>query len=211
MKIITYNIHKGMDEFNKNTLEELISFLKKSKADIICLQEVLESIHYKIINDLNIEGHFLSTVKLKNDNYGIAVYFNEHINYTQEFYLPSKKEQRGFVHIEFFFNNKLANIINTHLGLNEEERKKQLDEISIYADKLRGKTIICGDFNELNVKINNYYDLAILFDCENVETFKPSKSRIDYIFMSKNLNATKYKVEFINLSDHYPVIGEFII
>lgn len=211
MKIITYNIHKGMDEFNKNTLQELINFLKKSNADIICLQEVLQSMHYEIMNDLNINGHFLSTVKLKDDNYGISIYFNKCINYVQEFYLTSKKEQRGFIHIEFFLNSKLVNVINTHLGLNEEERKKQLYEIYSYADKLRGKTIICGDFNELNVKINNYYDLAILFDCENVETFKPIKSRIDYIFMSKNINPTKYKVKFMNFSDHYPVIGEFII
>lgn len=211
MKIITYNIHKGMDEFNKNTLDDLISFLKKSDANIICLQEVLKSIHYKIINDLGIEGYFLSTVELKNDNYGIAMYFNERINYVQGFYLTSKKEQRGFIHTELFLNNKLVNIINTHLGLNEDERKKQLEEICSYANQLRGKKLICGDFNQLNVSIEEYYDLAKIFDCENIETFKPSKSRIDYIFMSKNLKPINYKVKFINLSDHYPVIGEFII
>ncbi|MEN2257904.1 endonuclease/exonuclease/phosphatase family protein [Paraclostridium benzoelyticum] len=115
------------------------------------------------------------------------------------------------MHTQFFINNKLVNIINTHLGLSEEERQIQIEEIYNYGKKLRGKIIICGDFNQINVKIKEYYDLAILFDCENIETFEPSKSRIDYIFMSKNLRPSKYKVEFINLSDHYPVIGEFII
>lgn len=211
MKIITYNIHKGMDLHNKDTLDELLSFLKNINADIICLQEVLESIHFRILNDLNIKGYFLKTVELKSDNYGIAIYFTKCVNYVDGFYLSSKKEQRGFIHTQFFINNKLVNIINTHLGLSEEERQIQIEEIYNYGKKLRGKIIICGDFNQINVKIKEYYDLAILFDCENIETFEPSKSRIDYIFMSKNLRPSKYKVEFINLSDHYPVIGEFII
>lgn len=211
MKIITYNIHKGMDAHNKDTLNGLLSFLKKINADVICLQEVLESIHYKILNDLNIKGYFFKTVELKGDNYGIAIYFIECVKYTDGFYLSSKKEQRGFIHTQFFINNKLVNIINTHLGLNKEERKIQIEEIYSYVNDLRGKIIICGDFNQTNIKIKDYYDLSILFGCENIETFQPSKSRIDYIFMSKNLRPSRYKVEFINLSDHYPVIGEFII
>ncbi|WP_290061016.1 hypothetical protein [Paraclostridium bifermentans] len=50
-----------------------------------------------------------------------------------------------------------------------------------------------------------------MFGCENIETFEPSKSIIDYIFMSQNLRPSRYKVEFIDLSDHYSVIEEFII
>ncbi|RDC48715.1 endonuclease, partial [Acinetobacter sp. RIT592] len=87
----------------------------------------------------------------------------------------------------------------------------QIEEICRYVNNLRGKNIICGDFNQTNIKIKDYYDLSILFGCENIETFEPSKSRIVYIFMSQNLRPSRYKVEFIDLSDHYPVIGEFII
>lgn len=186
----------------------MLSFLKKINADVICLQEVLESIHYKI---LNIKGYFLKTVELKGDNYGIAIYFIKCVKHTDGFYLSIKKEQREFIHTQFFINNKLVNIINTHLGLNEEERKTQIEKICRYVNNLRGKNIICGDFNQTNIKIQDYYDLSILFGCENIETFQPSKSIIDYIFMSQNLRPSRYKAELIDLSDHYPVIGEFII
>ncbi|MDO7205015.1 hypothetical protein Q5M85_13575 [Paraclostridium bifermentans] len=57
-------------------------------------------------------------------------------------------------------------------------------EIYSYVNKLRGKIIICGDFNQTNIKIKDYYDLSILFSCENIETFQPSKSRIDiYLYL----------------------------
>lgn len=211
MKIITYNIHKGMNIYNENTLIEMIPFLKKINAEIICLQEVLESIHFKILKQLNINGYFLKTVELNDDNYGIAIYYKKRINYVKSVYLKSQKEQRGFIHIQLVINNKIINIINTHLGLSEYIRKLQINEIYNYTKKLNQRVIICGDFNERDIVIKNYYDLAVLFRLENIETFQPSKSRIDYIFISKKLKPVEYNVELINLSDHYPVIGKVII
>ncbi|MDO7205014.1 hypothetical protein Q5M85_13570 [Paraclostridium bifermentans] len=102
MKIITYNIHKGMDAHNKDTLNGLLSFLKKINADVICLQEVLESIHYKILNDLNIKGYFFKTVELKGDNYGIAIYFIECVKHIDGFYLSSKKEHKDLFILNFY-------------------------------------------------------------------------------------------------------------
>jgi endonuclease/exonuclease/phosphatase family metal-dependent hydrolase len=211
MKILTYNIHKGMDKNNKNTLEQILSYLKNIDADIICLQEVLGSIHEEILSNLKLYGYFLSNVSLKDDEYGISVYCKKSIGLVQGTHLTSKKERRGFIHLQLFFNDKLINIINLHLGLDINERRQQVEEVLDYTNKLRGKIIICGDFNQINLHINNYYDMAKLFDCENVETFKKSKSRIDYIFISQNICPKKYKVHFINLSDHYPVAGEFNI
>ncbi|WGX75535.1 endonuclease/exonuclease/phosphatase family protein [Paraclostridium bifermentans] len=101
MKIITYNIHKGMDLQNKDTLDELLSFFKNINADIICIQEVLESIHFRILNDLNIQGYFLKTVELKGDNYGIAIYFTKCVNYVDGFYLSSKKSKEDLFMLNF--------------------------------------------------------------------------------------------------------------
>lgn len=211
MKILTYNIHRGMNENNENTLTQILSYLECIDADIICLQEVLGSIHKKILFHLKLNGYFLSNVNLKNDEYGISIYCKENISLVRGIHLTSKNERRGFIHLELFINNKLINLINLHLGLNVDERKQQLEEVINYLNKLRGKIIICGDFNQINLCIDNYYDLAKLFDKENVETFKISKSRIDYMFISQNIGVKKYKVDFKNLSDHYPVIGEFNI
>lgn len=211
MKLITYNIHKGIDENNNESLNDIIDYLKRTNADIICLQEVLNSIHIKLLNELDINGYFLSNVKLTNDLYGISIYFKNNMVSVDGVHLVSEKERRGFIHLQLYINDKLVNIINLHLGLSIYEREKQLDQVLNYIDTLRGKNIICGDFNQIGLKIDRFYDLAKIFDLENTETFSKSKSRIDYIFISQNINPAKYIVDFITTSDHFPAIGEFNI
>ncbi|MEG2787517.1 MAG: endonuclease/exonuclease/phosphatase family protein [Romboutsia sp.] len=211
MKIVTYNIHKGMDLNNEDKVDEILKYLQIIEADVICIQEILSDIHERIIYKLNIKGYFLSNVNLKEGKYGVSIYCNEKIFATKGYHLTSKKEQRGFIHLELYLSNKLINIINLHLGLDLGERKNQMEEIMDYVSHLRGKIIICGDFNQINLSINNFCDLARIFDSEDIETFPKSKSRIDYIYISNNIKPTKYSVDFINLSDHYPVIGEFKI
>lgn len=211
MKLITYNIHKGIDVNNNESLNDIIEYLKSTKVDIICLQEVLHSIHIKLLDKLDMNGYFLLNVKLTNDLYGISVYFKKDIGLAKGIHLVSEKERRGFIHLQLYINNKLVNIINLHLGLSDYEREKQLEQVLDYIDTLRGKIIICGDFNQINLKVNGFYDLAKIFNLEDTETFIKSKSRIDYIFISQNIKPTEYRVDFTNMSDHFPVIGKFDI
>lgn len=213
MKIMNYNIHKGKNIKNKSTLDDMIKYFNHSDIDILCLQEVLRSDHEKIMKNTNLKGYYQCNVNLKLDDYGISIYVKRNIDvsFVEENFLTSKKEQRGFINLKAYINNKLVNIINTHLGLDEVEREIQIEELIRYTENLRGKIFLCGDFNEKDVYIDLYYDSARVFGCEYVETFAPSKSRIDYIFVSNNINLNKYKVNFIDLSDHYPLYVEFNI
>lgn len=207
MKLFTYNIHRGKNIKNQDTLDYMIDYFNKSDSDIICLQEVLMSQHNKILKNTNYKGCYESNVNLKDDKYGIGIYYkkNMYLNYVEGKSLTSKKEQRGLLNTQFYIDNKILNIINTHLGLDIKERETQIKEILQYCNNLRGKIFICGDFNEKDIYLQNYYDTASIFNSQNIETFPPSKSRIDYIFMSNNLRIFDYYIDFINLSDHYPV------
>lgn len=207
MKLATYNIHRGKDINNKCTLDEMINYFNESDADILCLQEVLKSNHDRILQNTRLNGCYQSNVELKNDEYGIGIYYKNKISahYIEGNLLTSKKEQRGFLNAQLYLNNKLVNIINTHLGLDEQERKIQIEEILEYCKTIRGKIFICGDFNEKDIELQGFYDTATILNCEYIETFAPSKSRIDYVFMSNNLSIYDYYVDFINLSDHYPI------
>jgi len=40
LRILTYNIHKAIGNDGKYSLDRIIEILKKSQADILCLQEV---------------------------------------------------------------------------------------------------------------------------------------------------------------------------
>ena len=54
-------------------------------------------------------------------------------------FLTSEKEQRGFLYTNIFSDCGKINVINTHLGLDNSERKKQISEILDYTHRLVGR------------------------------------------------------------------------
>ncbi|MEF9991629.1 MAG: endonuclease/exonuclease/phosphatase family protein [Peptostreptococcaceae bacterium] len=210
MKIVTYNIHRGADKKNNPTLNEIGYYLKNLDCDVICLQEVLYNQFKKIKSILKIDGVFVANVKQPGILYGICIFSKYEIKDSAHLFLTSKKEQRGLLSIEINNNSESISIINTHLGLDKLERYNQLNEILDYCNRIGSKSIICGDFNEKNVNITNFIDMAVECDKYKIDTFESLKARIDYIFVDKNINMEKYDyhVDKTNLSDHYPVIVE---
>ena len=203
MKLISYNIHVGMDEFRRFTLFQLIKYLKEQDADIICLQEVLYYQFNLMKLLLKMDGIFGLHVNNKKVKFGICILSKRKIIESNHFLLTSKKEQRGMLSI----NSTDLLIINTHLGLDSDERKLQISEILDFAKGKCDNIIICGDFNEKNIYMNNFNDVAVDLNKDNLPTF--AKNRIDYCFISENLTAKSYTVDEVYMSDHFPVIVEF--
>ena len=203
MKLISYNIHVGMDEFRRFTLFQLIKYLKEQDADIICLQEVLYYQFNLMKLLLKMDGIFGLHVNNKKVKFGICILSKRKIIESNHFLLTSKKEQRGLLSI----NSTDLLIINTHLGLDSDERKLQISEILDFTKGKCDNIIICGDFNEKNIYMNNFNDVAVDLNKDNLPTF--AKNRIDYCFISENLTAKSYIVDEVYMSDHFPVIVEF--
>ena len=156
MRLICYNIHKGMDEFRRVTLLQLIKYLKSLDADVICLQEVLYYQFNMMKLILKMDGVFAIHVHNKKMKFGICILSKEKIIKSNHILLTSKKEQRGILSIDR--ENEV--IINTHLGLDSEERKTQISEILNFAKNKDKNIIICGDFNEENINLSSYKDVA---------------------------------------------------
>ena len=202
MKLISYNIHVGMDEFRRFTLFQLIKYLKEQDADIICLQEVLYYQFNLMKLLLKTDGIFGLHVNNKKVKFGICILSKRKIIESNHFLLTSKKEQRGMLSI----NSTDLLIINTHLGLDSDERKLQISEILDFAKGKCDNIIICGDFNEKNINLFSYNDIAKYLSKDMKPTF--NKHRIDYIFMSKNIKPKYYDVDEVFYSDHFPIIVE---
>ena len=213
MKIISYNIHTGTDKDKNRTLRQMAKYLKIQNCDIICLQEVLYSQYRMLKFYLQMDGSFAENVSDK--QYGICIFSKYKILARNHVFLTSKKEQRGFAHIKVKINDDgYLNIINTHLGLDKYERVKQIDEILDFINiNLNGNienligNIICGDFNEKNIYLNNFEDVSMKLNKDNIPTFL--NSRIDYCFEDTNLNITSYEVDKVYMSDHFPIIVDF--
>ena len=202
MKLVCYNIHRGTDEFKKVTLFQLIRYLKCLDYDVICIQEVLyfQFILMKMI--LKMDGVFGLHVNKKMMKFGICILSKNKISNSSHVLLTSKKEQRGLLSIDV--DNKV--IINTHLGLDFEERQIQISEILNFTKVQHKDTVICGDFNEKNISLDYYIDAAQYFHKDFEPTFKTS--RIDYVFVNKEINIKSYEVDKVFYSDHFPIIVE---
>ena len=191
-----------MDEFRRFTLFQLIHYLKSLDCDVICLQEVLYY-QFKLMKILlKMDGVFGLHVKNKKMKFGICILSKNKINQSSHVLLSSKKEQRGLLSIDM--DDKV--IINTHLGLDIEERQTQISEILNFAETKKKNTVICGDFNEKNISLDPYKDVAKYLCKDLYPTFKTS--RIDYIFVSQMINIKFYEVDKVFYSDHFPIIVE---
>ena len=202
MRLVCYNIHKGMDEFRRVTLLQLIKYLKSLDADVICLQEVLYYQFNMMKLILKMDGVFAIHVHNKKMKFGICILSKEKIIKSNHILLTSKKEQRGMLSIDR--ENEV--IINTHLGLDSEERKTQISEILNFAKNKDKNIIICGDFNEENINLSSYKDVAKYLFEDRKPTF--NKWRIDYIFCSKVTKVKSYQVDQVFYSDHFPIMIE---
>lgn len=197
-----------MNANNVFTLNKIIKYLKELDADIICLQEILYNQFAILKQSLKLDGVFAANVNKPTLMYGIATLSKNEILDKKHIFLKSKGEQRGFLHTNIFSKIYSVDVINTHLGLDKDERKEQLNQIVDYTNRLRKAKVICGDFNEKNIFINRFNDSAIYTNNQSIATFEKSNARIDYILVDKSLGIYKYKVDKINLSDHFPIITE---
>lgn len=209
ISLMSYNIHRGKDYQDKYTLEEIISFLEESDADIICLQEVLFSQHTLIREHGNYKSQFVTNIDIPIAATGLATYSKYPVIESNHIVLTSKTEQRGALHTVYKIDGKLLNVINVHLGLDKNERIKQVQEIKDYAKKLEGDVIIAGDFNQDPLEIEGFVDVGKYHGYSQSNTFMAKNVRIDYIFMTtdKVYSTTYNNLKDINLSDHYPIMA----
>ncbi len=219
IKVVSYNIHSGLNKDMFPTLFDIIDFLRMSDADIICLQEVNESakVGFQVSSlkeELNMYSHFGANVVNLGSNYGLVTYSKYPIKSEKHIYLKSDNEQRGLLHTVVDVDGKKLNIINVHLGVKQEERDIQLKEVMSYAKSLEPEEyIIVGDFNEGNLSLDgtNIKDSAEEMEKDNILTFASGLYRIDYILVSQKIEVLDYDVLIKNMSDHFPIIARLRI
>lgn len=217
IKVLSYNIHSGKNIWMTSTINNIISFLKNEKPDIIGIQEINENNIRgyqvtKLQRDLNYQVRFSSHVAIGNGGYGIAIFSSYPIIEYCHILLPSTKEQRGLLDVIVLINNCKVHTINTHLSLNSLERAQQFLKIKDYLNLLTDPFILVGDFNATIEEIDSLLiDTARRTKKEHLPTMMLYKKRIDYIFVSKDFNVLNYNVLPVKMSDHYPVVTDLIL
>lgn len=214
LKVLTLNLHNGLDENHLNTLAQTLQFLKDQNPDIIALQEV-EQKHLKLFQEAGY--HVISGMNLNLApvyQFGDVLLSRHRIIYHRHHYLPSNLEQRGTDEVALEIDDQKLLVLNTHLGLRRAERKQQFAEIMRVIHYLSGPIIVLGDFNVepkdhlFDEFAAEFQEVGSTFPLTNSYPTRNPAERLDQIWYNRFWQVNQAQTIFWNGSDHLPVLAE---
>jgi len=235
LKVITYNINTGKE------ISKLKSFIEKENPSIIFIQEKpktlkkeLNSLGFKYVVEKDIiaiyskfpieksseiilkkgknNGHALyADIKIKENNVRFINIYLEPFYLDKEMLIPESDTQ---------INKEKVEKLRMKFSDNFIIHQKQIDEIIPFIENSPYPVILGGDFNAVPNSYEYFSFNRMLSDAfvnagrGSATSFHDYKFpiRIDYMFSSPEIKATKYIVDReIKISDHFPVISCFEI
>mgnify|MGYP001443398213 CR=1 FL=1 len=226
LKVMSFNIHNGINWDQKYGLEQMADFIGEVTPDLAGLQEVSRFWSRKT-NYQDMVNYFEqrlgmypvfapSLCRERGALFGNLVLSKFPIINAWSEMLPSKLEPRNCLAAQVIAFGTRFNFLTTHLGLSGSDRLAQVRTITKLGLQLGGPLIICGDFNESPT------GPGVTLIKENWVKHDPTPPQgtmrlsvhqlgpeIDMIFTSHDLVSQNLKVYENKLSDHLPVFGEF--
>ena len=162
MRLVTYNIHKGIGGNDRRyNLERIIDVLAALEADFLCLQEVTIDLPRTSRHDQAdilterfrpMFATYQQNVKWKVGGYGNLVLsrwpLREHHRISLQF---GQKKPRGAQLVMVETPAGLLRLTNWHLGLSDRERTWQVQRLlshTLFHATAEHPTVLCGDFND---------------------------------------------------------------
>lgn len=217
IKVVTYNIQYGKGQDGQINLKRTIDTLKEIDADIISLQEIeryslrssFEDQVNTIAKELSMNGVFYPSIAYPGMYYGNAILSRFPIN--ESFHLPllSQHEDRSMVLVDIQLSDEqTVYVLNTHLGLDQEERARDIDTIYELLYTLDAAFILTGDLNSTPDQ-NEYAVWTDILNKSNkgrsIQSYYNREWQIDYIFHSYHFKVLNSSVVESKASDHFPV------
>lgn len=151
-RVATYNIHYGYDTFWHLSLEDQAQTIEASGADVVMLQEVDTGRPTSYMIDdamwlarrLGMKEVYLPTLEHLT---GIALLSRYPILDADTLLLPSHLEQTGIIWAELDVSGEPVNAFAIWMGLEPEERARQLDAALPFINAHPGPAAFGGDFN----------------------------------------------------------------
>ncbi|MBV9924906.1 MAG: endonuclease/exonuclease/phosphatase family protein [Acidobacteria bacterium] len=232
LRVMSYNIHVGIGMDKKLDLARIAEVIKRSRADIVGLQEVDRGVERtgrvdeikELARLTGMDYAFAHNLDYQGGQYGVAVLSRfpilsiDHRRYANR----RERERRGFIRVEVEVEGRRLNFVTTHLDYQfadgrEFETGQLLDALA----DVRGPLLVVGDFNEepgggaYNMMLKSGFNDAWPFDTASGHTYpadKPAK-RIDYVF-HRNLGGVVHTAPTVPdtlASDHRPLVVSFVV
>lgn len=138
-------------------------------------------------------------------------------------------EQRGVLEAVIEIDDRAVNVFNAHLSLKDEELKVSVDEILALTEKSKFPCIIMGDFNAppfyapiqkmgrhftdsfLAMKNGDAYTYPANYSYIKTGVDLKPVTRIDYIFISPELEVMQTAAISTDVSDHLPIVADLVL
>lgn len=219
LRILSYNIRHCRGMNGKVCIKAVASAIAGAHADLVGLQEVDYFNPRSAFTDQAAKlGSMLGMYHVYGPNvtwggvarFGNAILSRYPIISRKNYSLPSKGEQRGLLRAEIQLNAQPVIILNTHLGLNHQERLYQVAKILDIVRNTSGHLLLTGDLNAKpdSKEIACLQTVLRSGDLTGTELTFPSdypKYKIDYIFYSNHWTLTETRVYNSQASDHLPL------
>lgn len=228
LRLLTYNIHGCVGRSGKYEPDAVIEVLRKTNADIIALQEVIDDREDRIrfIDTLSELGYnsvvHAHTIDTPQGPYGIAMLSKIEPTEVQEIELGGLEPRKALrFHIEH--PEGALDVCNTHLGLAGGERWKQIEKLSgILADADERHNdrlqILMGDLNEWRPMTRLMRTLRSRFEWISTSATFPSRRPIlalDRIAIRGNPASVSFRrinrAPANHASDHRPILAEIMV
>jgi len=233
LRVLTYNVHSCIGTDRQLDPHRIAEVIAKSRADIIALQELdvgrkrtggIDQAQM-IAALLKMKAHFHPALHVEEERYGDAILTAHPTRLMRAGPLPSVGETRGAIWLEVAVQGHQLNIINTHLGLRNRDRVRQVNALLgkdwIGSAEFRSNpSIVCGDLNSLRSTpayrlLERQFRDAQLADGRTPRPTFPSRYpllRIDHLFVSADFNVASVEVSADSVarqaSDHLPLLVE---
>ncbi|MCP4250699.1 MAG: EEP domain-containing protein [bacterium] len=219
--------------------ERIARVIARCDADVVALQELdagrartsgIDQAH-RIARLLEMDVHFHPAIHVEEERFGDAILTHWPMHLVKSGQLPSPShgraglEPRGALLVTVEMGATSLNVINTHLGLLPNERKRQISELLgpgwLGHPACNGPVVLCGDFNALPNSPALRQLSGRLRDAQTeLERHRPqgtffgrfAAARIDHVFVDPRIEVIDVEVPNTALnraaSDHLPLVVE---
>jgi endonuclease/exonuclease/phosphatase family metal-dependent hydrolase len=234
MRLLTYNIHKGIGGTDRRyRLERIIDVVNAEEPDLICLQEVDRHVSRSSFHDqpmvlaerLRSNAHLYQlNVAIKQGGYGNLVLSRWPIRRRHQISLRHGwRKPRGAQLALIDTPRGSLQLINWHLGLREHERRWQADRLFAhdrYDEASHLPTLVAGDSNDWRNVLSRHSMVRHGFSqatdpvgqFRSFPAFWPLAS-LDKIYHRGSIRVSAVRVVNHRLarkaSDHLPLVVDF--
>lgn len=221
LKILSWNI------WYDGNFDEIIKFLASFDADILGLQELVPDDPTRdTIGFLKKLGYYhvfapVKTIKKDGRTMSNAV-FSKYPIVSNEIYMLSEVDSRNALRVDIKIREIILHVFSTHLlHTHQQLSKTQKIQVENLIKVLpKEKAVVMGDFNaspeslviqkmRAHLKDSELRPVPTLnasfFDCPVCNPQEIKETRLDYIFTTKDIKTSSFKVHKAMGSDHLPI------